>query len=268
MRFELGDGQSLYYEHDAPSDGQPTFVFINALTGSTAAWQAEIGPALRKQGFGTLSYNFRGQAESRFAEGDVLDEETITGDLARLVEEIISAFPVFVGLSIGGLYAARAILKGTPARGLVLINTLRKPGVTLSWINEATSRAARLGGAGLLMDMYLPMLVGPAFLEKMRTNCLGDGPYAPLSENEGAMQLMLHSRTANWDIEYEKLDLPVLVLTGLRDRVFYNAADVAALLTRLEDVHEVTFPDYGHLLPMEAGSETASALAAFVDKLT
>jgi len=267
MMLKLGAGQALYYEYEAPAPGKPVFVFINALTGSTTAWQAEIGPILREQGFGTLCYNFRGQAESVFAEGEVLDADTITGDLMKLVEEIAPPDPILVGLSIGGLYGAQAFLKGMNVHGLVLINTLRKPGTVLSWINEAASRAAGLGGAGLIMDMYLPMLVGPVFLEKMRGNCLGDAPYTAMEESEGAMQLMLHSRSANWDVDYEKLSLPVLVMTGLRDRVFYNAADVAELQKRLSNVREITYADYGHLLPMEAGAETASALAGFADSI-
>ena len=136
-------------------------------------------------------------------------------------------------------------------------------GTALSWVNEAVARAAKLGGPGLIMDMYLPMLVGPAFLEKMRENCLGDDPYVPLDPTAGAMQLMQHSRDANWDIPYEELRLPVLSMTGLRDRVFYNAKDVADLGARLSNMREVVFDDYGHLLPMEAGAETATQLIAF-----
>jgi 3-oxoadipate enol-lactonase len=55
---------NLYFEYERPEDGAPCFIFVNALTGSTNAWQADIGPALRKQGFGTLTYDFRGQEKS------------------------------------------------------------------------------------------------------------------------------------------------------------------------------------------------------------
>ena len=263
MMLELGAGQALFYEYDAPEAGKPVFVFVNALTGSTAAWQAEVGPALRAEGYGTLCYNFRGQAESQFAESDVLDERTIVSDLMVIVAHVAPPKPIYVGLSIGGLFAARAILKGAPAHGLVLINTLRKPGTALAWINEAVTRAAALGGAALIMDMNLPMLVGPAFLEKMRPNCLTDAPYAPLGEGDGAMQLLAHSRSADWDVPYEELSLPTLVLTGRRDRVFYNEDDVAELKARLPNASEKVFADYGHLLPMEAGPETANALSEF-----
>ena len=49
--FEIGPNDSLYYEYDPPSGNQPlTFVFINAITGDTGMWQAEIGPTLRDAG--------------------------------------------------------------------------------------------------------------------------------------------------------------------------------------------------------------------------
>ena len=61
MHLTLSHRDALYYLHHAPArDGAPTFVFVNALTGSTEAWEAAVAPALREAGFGTLSWNFRG----------------------------------------------------------------------------------------------------------------------------------------------------------------------------------------------------------------
>ena len=43
----LGPDEGLHYEYDPPGEAGQTFVFVNALTGNTGMWQAEIGPALR-----------------------------------------------------------------------------------------------------------------------------------------------------------------------------------------------------------------------------
>ncbi|MEM8843316.1 MAG: alpha/beta fold hydrolase, partial [Pseudomonadota bacterium] len=111
--LDLGGGNALYYLHTKPSrGGAPTFVFVNALTGSTDHWEAVIAPALREAGFGTLSYNFRGQAESRFADGVELTDDLIIGDIQTLLAELAPERPILVGLSVGGLYAARAVLAG------------------------------------------------------------------------------------------------------------------------------------------------------------
>jgi pimeloyl-ACP methyl ester carboxylesterase len=45
--------------------------------------------------------------------------------------------------------------------------------------------------------------------------------------------------------------MPVTVLSGLQDRVFYDAADVAALAARMPDARTIDVPDVGHLVPME-----------------
>ncbi len=266
--LELGPSRSLYYEHDPSASGKPTFVFVNALTGSVAAWQAELGPALRDAGFGTLAWNFRGQADSAYAADDTLDEATITADLMRLLEEVSPDRPILTGLSIGGLYAANAYLRGSNAAALVFMNTLRKSGTHLNWINEAVTRLAKIGGGQLMMDANLPHLAGPAFLEKMRANALPDeAAYQGLEESDPIYQLLSQARGADWDIAYEKLDLPVLSLTGKCDRVFYNQANVAELMGRMPNVREVVFDDIGHLIPMEDAGRTAEALIAFAETL-
>ena len=44
--LELGQKDGLYFEYDAPSQKKPTLVFVNALTGSTATWQAVLAELL------------------------------------------------------------------------------------------------------------------------------------------------------------------------------------------------------------------------------
>ena len=60
-------------------------------------WQAEIGPAMRKAGYGTLAFNFRGQAKSTAKEGLVLNEPLITADLMKLLEHLNPPNPILVG---------------------------------------------------------------------------------------------------------------------------------------------------------------------------
>jgi pimeloyl-ACP methyl ester carboxylesterase len=260
------NGASLYYEYDGPIDRRQTFVFVNALTGSAAAWQAEIGPALRAAGYGTLAYDMRGQANSPARSDDILEEQLIVADLQALLEHVAPPAPILVGLSIGGLFAARAWLEGSAAEGMVLINTLRKPGLTLDWINEAVARTAALGGQQLVMDLFLPLLVGPGKLAELRENCLGEQPYEPFAPEAGPLRLLMGGRMADWDLPYEKLTLPILVLTGLRDRVFLDRDAVAELVGRLPDAREQVFPDLGHLIPVEDGPALAAALRAFAEE--
>ncbi|WP_119167294.1 alpha/beta hydrolase [Algihabitans albus] len=263
-RFEIAPGESLSFAYTPPTtDGGFTFVFVNALTGTAESWEADIAPALRAAGHGTLTWDLRGQGESETAAETRLDAELASADLNRVVQAARPTRPLLVGLSIGGLFAARAWLKGTPAEGLVLINTLRKSSLRLDWVNAAVFRAAKLGGAALLQDLFLPNLVGSETLAKLRTQRLTEESYEPLDPAEGAYRLLQQASAADWDVPYEDLTLPVLVLTGMKDRLFYEPADVADLTARLPQPETRTFEDYGHLLSAEAPAAVVEALLEF-----
>ena len=269
MLLEIDAENALHYEHAAPAParaGAPTFVFVNALTGSTAAWEAAVAPALRDAGFGTLAWNFRGQEGSRFAPGLALDDRLIAADLARLVAHVAPSRPVLVGLSIGGLYAARAVLDGLDAAGLVLLNTLREIGPRIAWVNDAMVALTAQGGVGLFLDALFPLLVSGDFAAKARPGFLKGG-YAPLDPGHGHMVLMRHAAGADWDLPWERLALPVLVITGLQDRVFLDRAVVERLAARLPNARRYDWPEAGHLLPQEAPERLAGALMDFARSL-
>lgn len=263
--LSLGAQDALHYEYDPPRDGRPTYVFINALTGNTGAWQAVVAPACRAAGLGTLCYNFRGQVESPFQPDLTLDADLIVGDLKRLLAELAPPRVVLCGLSIGGLYAARAVLEGAAASGLVLLNTLRRIGPRIDWINNANLRAVSVGGFPLLMDLFLPLLADEEFLAANRSAFLTGTAYTPEDPASGHYKLMAASAATGWDIAYEDLALPVLTITGLQDRVFFERPVVEELRTRLPDARHIEWPDAGHLLPQERPERLAAALIEFAD---
>lgn len=264
----LGPDDALEFAHQPPAarDGL-TFVFFNPLTGDTASWDAVIGPALRAQGHGTLLWNFRGQPNSPFGDPGSISAAQIVADAVALLEAERPARPVYVGLSIGGLFAAQAHLAGQACIGLLLINTLRKPGPRLEWINQAVLRAALSGGPRLIQDLYLPLLTGPDWQRANRVNSLKDEPYAPLDPDSGSARLLAAGIEADWDVPWERLDVPALVLSGLQDRVFYDSADVAALSARLPHAERVDLPDVGHLVSMERPQAVVDACLALARRM-
>ena len=263
--LQLGPEDALHYEHDAPaSAGGVTFVFVNAITGDTGLWQAAVAPALRAAGHGTLAWNFRGQALSRFKPGTRLDDRTIVADLQHLLAALAPGRPVLVGLSIGGLYAARAILGGSPADGLVLLNTCREIGPRIAWMNDATARLMAVGGAALMRDLMTPLIFGPDFLAAHRAEFLKpDTDYAPMDTASGQYELIRLMGAADWRIDYARLDLPTLVVTGPHDRIFYDAEVVARQAALLPRGRRIDFPEAGHLLPAEVPDRLVAALLAF-----
>ena len=269
--FSLGEEDAIYYEHNPPASEQGcTFVFFNALTGDTSAWEAVIGPKLRVAGHGTLAYNFRGQVNSPFSPDLELNADLIVSDAIHLLAAIKPVRPVFVGLSIGGLFAARAWLQGAEATGLVFINTLRKDGPRLQWIGDALVRAVEVGGLDLFRDLFLPLLMNEDWLKTNRDAFIKANPsYAALETGSGHYKLLAEAgRTADWDLPYEKLSLPVLVITGLQDHVFLEADIVTELFNRLPRAGRIDMSDAGHLIPGEQPDALCESLLGFGEEVS
>ncbi|MEP2942527.1 MAG: alpha/beta hydrolase [Hyphomicrobiales bacterium] len=264
MTFHHIDAHNaLYYEHTRPArDGAVTFVFVNALTGNTQAWEAIVGPSLREDGFGTLSYNFRGQDNSAFGEDVALTPDLIARDLKDLLDAVQPVRPIVVGLSIGGLFAAHAYLDGMNCEGLVLLNTLREIGPRISWVNDVMPVIVKAGGVSLFLDALFPLLVNPDFAKSVRAQFI-KGNYEPLPPSHGHANFMKHAALADWDIPYEKLALPIHVITGLHDRVFLDRDVVERLFDLLPEATCEEWHDAGHLLPQERPEKLARSLAKF-----
>ena len=250
-KLNLDQNNSLYYEYVENKKNSFNYVFLNALTGNTSAWNGVIGKRLKDEGYGYLTYNFRGQTNSSFEENINLTSEIIISDLIRLINHLNLKNIILCGLSIGGLYAAIASLKKIDVKGLILINTLRKPSSRLDWINRAMVNAAKLGGIALIMDMGMPVIASPKFLNKVRSNCLVFENYKPLKKNDGILKLMEGSLTANWSFDWSKINIPTLVMTGHLDRMFRIPNDVEELVKKIKNSTTLEFPNCGHLIPLE-----------------
>lgn len=261
--LRLDQDNSIFYLHSPPTrDSAVTFVFVNALTGSTDHWEAVVAPDLRNRGFGTLSYNFRGQDRSTFGPETELTNELIVDDLIRLLEEVAPTNAMLTGLSIGGLYASQALAKGASAKGIVLLNTLREINPRIAWINDALPHYVAKGGASLFMGLMIPLLTNPEFAANARPNYL-IGPYDPLDSKHGHANLMRNSVDTDWGFSWASLDLPVLTITGLHDRVFRDAEVIDRLYSSLPNAQREDWDNAGHLLPLERPERLAESLAKF-----
>ncbi|KPJ78632.1 MAG: hypothetical protein AMJ54_02325 [Deltaproteobacteria bacterium SG8_13] len=268
--LDIGPNDGIYYQYSPPrTETEVTFVFFNALTGDTASWEAQIAPSLRKAGHGTLSYNMRGQVNSPFTAGLKLDASLVVEDSFRLLQQLKPSRPVLVGLSIGGLFAAQTWLKGAEAVGLVLINTLREDGPRLRWIGDALVRAVEVGGLELFRDLFLPLLMNQDWLAAQRGNFVTpDTTYTPLDPASGHYKLLAEAgRSADWNLPYEKITPPTLVITGLQDHVFLERGVVDELFARLPAARRVDLLEAGHLVPAERPQALTEALLAFAKEV-
>ena len=265
--LKIDEENIIYYEYTEPKEKGCTFVFVNALTGNTSTWNGDIGKKIVAKEHGYLTYNFRGQENSRFDENIDLNTDIIVNDLCLLLEKLKLKNVILVGLSIGGLYATLALEKGVKILGLVLINTLRKNNLRLSWINETMVNVASYGGTSLLMDFNMPVIASPSFLEKMKPNALNPENYKGLDKNSGIFKLMKGSLTANWDIDWSIIDVPVLLMTGHYDKVFRIPSDIDEIANTIKQIERIEFPDCGHLIPLEKPNVFAEHIIQFAKKL-
>jgi len=262
----VSDGGRIYYLFNNPTvPGTPTLVFFNPLTGDTGNWEAVVAPRLREKGFGTLIFDYRGQTKSPLSAEAALDSSIIVNDSVELLKKVLPERPIFVGLSIGGLYAARAWLEGAEAEKLVFINTLRRDGPRLKWVGDALVRASELGGLQLFRDLYLPLLMNEDWLAANRKAFLKNrNDYIALNPESGHYRLLAEAGpTADWDFPYEKLDLPTLIVTGLQDHVFLELEVVDELFNRLPKGKRLDLSDAGHLIPSEHPEALADYIAEF-----
>ncbi len=261
--LRIDSNNSIFYLYSRPTrEGAQTFVFVNALTGSTDHWEGTVAPDLRNRGFGTLSYNFRGQDKSAFGQDLELTNALIVDDLVHLLNEVRPHRPILTGLSIGGLYASQACANGADVSGVVLLNTLREINPRIAWINDALPHYVANGGASLFMGLMMPLLTNPDFAASVRSNYLS-GPYTPLDPGHGHANLMRNSVETDWDFDWASLNLPVLSITGLHDRVFRDPEVIDRLFSLLPDARREDWDNAGHLLPLERPERLAKSLARF-----
>lgn len=275
--LELSPGNSLAYDLIEPDAGRHTFVCFNALSGDKDMWLTTVGDALRAAGHGLLIHNLRGQSGSAISGTNSQDNQvtvaSITDDAMALLDHVRPVRPIHVGLSIGGLFSLNCHLRGGAghADGIALINTLRKQTTRLDWINDAVVRAVETGGFQLMKDLYFPLLMNLEWQTANRQQFLAPlakgEAYQPAEPSDPTVMLMKSGSTADWAVDYEAITVPVLSISGLQDRVFYDAADVDELCRRLPRCERLDMPDAGHMVPLERPDALAKALLAFAERL-
>jgi len=153
-------------------------------------------------------------------------------------------------------------MRARQAAGIVLLNTLREINPRIAWINDALPHYVATGGAALFLGLMMPLLTNPEFAAKARPNFL-TGPYEPLDPTRGHANLMRNSVNTDWGFDWASLDLPVLNITGLHDRVFRDPEVIDRLYAKLADARREEWDDAGHLLPLERPDRLVERLVAF-----
>jgi pimeloyl-ACP methyl ester carboxylesterase len=130
-------------------------------------------------------------------------------------------------------------------------------------------RAVKVGGLTLFRDLFLPLLMNENWLQENRSNFLvSNSQYASLEPASGHFKLLSEAgRKSDWDLPYEQLELPTLVITGLQDHIFLEKDVIAELFSSLPNGRRVDMPDAGHLIPAEQPEKLAELLVSFAKEV-
>ncbi|MES2070470.1 MAG: lysophospholipase [Pseudomonadota bacterium] len=164
------DGTSLFVR-DWPLAGQLSgeqtapvrhgIVIMHGL-GEHCGRYAHVARFFNALGFVVRTYDHRGHGKSGGARGDVPDEEAMLRDARLVVNDFsrqLSAPPLLLGHSMGGLFAARFATAGlAPLRGLILSSpalALRMSAIQLLLLKAATALIPGVGVANGVNTRYL-----------------------------------------------------------------------------------------------------------------
>ncbi len=257
----------IHVFHAKPVDDKQTFVFLNSMGATTQVWEDRIAPALRERGYGTLSFDYRGQGKTEYGPDAKLEPAEIVSDIVRVMKDQQPHRPIMCGLSIGGLFGVRAIEQGADVEAIALVNTLRASNAQVEWINTLEARLIAMGGMPLVLDVLRPVLSSVEQLEKFRPDHLSEEGYTPWPAEHPRRRLADGVCKADWNFPWETLNVPTLVFTGLHDRLFRIQSDVDSILKRIPDPTVLEYPDGGHSLHAEFPDEFAADLIGFAEEL-
>jgi pimeloyl-ACP methyl ester carboxylesterase len=70
-----------------------------------------------------------------------------------------------------------------------------------------------------------------------------------------------------WDVNWNKIDVPILNITGLQDQVFRNDEVITELLAQLQNVKVIEYADAGHMIPIETPKKLTQDILKFTERL-
>jgi len=123
-------------------------------------------------------------------------------------------------------------------------------------------------GLQLFRDLFVPLLFNEEWQAQNRHKFLQEPDYTPLDSSDGHYNLLKNSGSADWNLPYEQLKLPVLVITGLEDHIFLDHDDVEQLYARLPDARHIKMANAGHMIPAERPVELVDSLLKFAGEVS
>jgi proline iminopeptidase len=266
---EKGEGRPLVALHGGPGlDGSVWFPALDALAGEEAR---------------ILAVDHRANGRSDAGDPARWTTPQMADDVEALIGHLGLERPVVMGWSFGSFVAQEHMARHGTAAGYVLVGTVATPDafadvddelarfepehlraqVAASWARETEVETAEELRA--LMHDQLPFHFadpeGPLVAQAVADDRVVYRPEVLRHFATGGAYGLTDRRA-----ELAELDVPVLIVSGARDRTT-SAASAHELAVALPDATEVVFPDAAHMVPVEENAAFLDALRAFLARV-
>lgn len=248
MRIAEVNGTALAYTESGSASGTP-IVFSHSLFFDHTMFD-DLAAFFSGQGFRVVAYDHRNQGRSAPAARKDLDMETLTEDVAGLIEQLGLAPCHFVGNSLGGFVALRLA-----ARRPDLLLTVCALGSSAEEEGRAEEFQALLDvfgakGSEVILEVVMHQMFGDTSLATRPELC---GPWRkhiqqlPRSINDSAY-CVIHRR-AIID-ELANCQVPVLAIAGDEDHTYPQPISGRTIAAATGGT-EVTIKGAGHSVALE-----------------
>lgn len=267
-RIPGGGETKLYVEDTGPSDG-PTVLFIHGLSQCGMAWSAQVRSELAGE-LRMVTLDLRGHGRSERPSDGYDDTRRWADDIDAVINRLDLQRPILCGWSYGGLVIGDYVrCHGTAALGgIALVAAISRMGESVErFLGPDFARCV----PGLFAtDVTESMAAIETFVRLCREvepnqeefyRVLGYTAMVP-----PAVRQALLSRTVDHDDLYAGLDLPVLIVHGVEDRVI-TAAMSEHLETLIPNATAHYYSGIGHAPFAEAPARFNSDLLAFAAKI-
>jgi len=267
--IRLSSGLRVRVVESGPEGGEPV-VMLPGWGCSAYAFRKNIG-VLGERGAKVVTVEMKGQGESDkpLGEGEYT-VASLTGHVLEVLDALGVGSATLVGLSLGGLIAARVALKAPErVKRLALLDPVGFGEVRLV-------RLARLFPAG--MGGHLPgaiarrwtfaLALRGAYGSRGRPSARDvDEYFAPARDPAFVRALWALLHEVDWRLltadELRRLTMPLLVIFGREDRLV-AARDVERLVRDAPCGRVLFIDEVGHASPEEAPDEVNAALTEFI----
>jgi len=236
---------------------EPALVFLHYWGGTGRTWDL-VAKQLSER-HRCVAPDLRGWGGSDRT-ADSYDLHVQADDVAAIIQSLELSQYILVGQSMGGKIAQILAARRPPGlKGLVLVAPV--PPTPMGAPKE--QRDAMLdsyqssAGVDIALSILTSRQLSPEFRKQVTDDTLGGAPAAKRAWTQEGMTLDISSLVGN-------INVPTTVIVGDADKVESEPVLRRELASRISGTNFIILPGVGHLSPLEAPSELATAITKAV----